>query len=319
MANRIRRSTFTAAIFAGMLCCVSALAQDQPMVRNELSMATAANVTLDLCVTNGRITVNAWGRDELRAFSEDAAELSLKVKESNSAAKPSWVTLNSQVSPNRPKTISTDCISGGNIIIDLPAGASARIKGQESRTEIDGIQRVSVTNVGGDVIITNIKGGVAATTFRGDILVEDSSGPMTLNTTTGNIAVFAAAPQNVGDTFSAKTNSGMISLQDVDFRQVDVRTISGSIEMTGKILKNGNYDLATQNGTVKIMIPADTSADIYAAFGLGNFTSEVPLEIATENLREGPIKEIRSRIGKPDQSSIRMTTTSGRIIIKRSN
>jgi hypothetical protein len=80
----------------------------------------------------------------------------------------------------------------------------------------------------------------------GDVDVENSNGMISLVTTTGNILVFESRPSEVGDIFKARTNGGKISLQNLQHRQVEVNSTTGSIQFMGSLLDGGIYNLLTQ-------------------------------------------------------------------------
>src|SRR5205085_555100 len=104
---------------------------------------------------------------------------------------------------------------------------------------IDSVRKASVQVGGGTILMRNIAQGIVAKTWQGGVTVEESKGPMELETTNGNIVVFEAGPSEIGDTFRAKTNGGMISLQKVEHRQMDVTSITGSVAYNGAILSGG--------------------------------------------------------------------------------
>jgi hypothetical protein len=210
-----------------------------------------------------------------------------------------------------------ECIWGSDIEIDVPEGSAISIKGKEARTRIDTVRKVTVNMVGGDISVRNVGEGVSAVTYRGGVTVENSQGPMLLESTSGNIVAFGLSPSEIGDTFKAKTSGGTLSLQRLGFRQIEVNSISGSILYAGELLSGGSYAFGTTNGIIRLTIPQATSSIVSAVFGYGNFNSEIPFTTHTEDVGPGPLKRINGRLGKGDNATLKLTTDSGSILIKK--
>ena len=282
----------------------------------EKSIAVDKNVNISLCVTQGNLKVNGWNRTEVRVFIKNGTKFGFKVQEKNKQDIPVWIMLNSFDSKKGENSVPSECISGEEIEIDAPLNAKIDIKGQETKTTIDTVRKASVKTIGGDINLRNVAEGITATTYEGDVTVEQSMGPMMLETTTGNILVFNAGPSQIGDIFKAKTNGGNVSLQRLDYREVDVGSISGSVAYSGDILTSGTYNLNTSNGSIRMLIPATSSCQVVASYGFGNFNSEIPIKIETELIFEGPAKRMVGKMGNGG-ATVRLTTNSGSIVIKK--
>lgn len=283
----------------------------------ERSIATAPNVTLTLCMVQGNLRINGWRRNEVRVFVKDGSKVSFKVREKSAKdAQPVWIS----TIPQDPKHINKafpDCIWGESIEIDVPNGASVEVKGQETAASVDSIKKVWIKNVGGDISIRNVTSGITALTYEGDVTVEASEGPLNLETTSGNITAFEVSPSEIGDRFRAKTASGAISLQSVNHRQTEVNSISGSIFYAGEIRPGGAYALTTTNGSIRMTLPASTSCQLLAVYGFGNFASEIPMKLETENIEPGPIKKVVGKLGNGGDASVKLSTNNGSIAIKK--
>jgi hypothetical protein len=284
---------------------------------SERSMKVDGGVNLTLCVAEGTVKINGWNRNELRVFVQDGSKFGFNVlQKSSKTGDPVWVKVTGVETKNK-YTAPTECISGGEIEIDLPVTAIVNIKGRETTTTIDSVKKANAQTIGGDITLRNISGGIMASTGQGDVTVEESSGAMSLVSATGNIVVFEAAPSEIGDLFSAKTSSGAISLQGLEHRQIEVNSISGSVAFSGKILNGGTYSLTTSNGSIRMSIPQDSSSSLNATYGYGSFSSEVPFKLQTENVMEGEVKNIVGVFGAGGNATIKLTTNNGSIGIKK--
>ncbi len=284
---------------------------------HERSIAVAPNVNLTLCVAKGDLRINGWSRNDVRVYVKDGGKMKFHVREKNERdGKPNWV---SPVPFDQKSTNKTypDCIWGDYIEIDMPMTASVEIKGAETEATIDDIRKVYIKNIGGDITVRKAGGGVVALTYEGDVTVEGSTGPMNLETTSGNITAFQLAPVEIGDRFKARTGSGAIFLQNVSHRQTEVTSTSGSVAFNGEIRNGGAYSLSTTNGSIRMTLPATTACQFLAVYGSGNFVSEIPLKLETENLIGGPLKKVAGKIGVGSDAMLKLTANNGSIGIKK--
>lgn len=282
--------------------------------QSEKAIAVDKSVNFTLCVTQGNVKVNGWNRGEIRVVVRDGTRFNFKVQAKNSAGVPALVSLYAIDMKGRG---SSDCLWGDEIEIDAPANATVTVKGKEIHTAVDTIRRATVYIIGGDILLRNVAEGVTASTFEGDITVEESTGPMNLETTTGNVVVFDSGPREIGDNFRAKTSGGNLSLQQLSYRQVEVNSTSGSVMFTGNVIDGASYMLGTTNGSIRMHIPTTTNCQLSAIFSAGRFDTEIPYKLLTENISEGSVKHINAKFGKGGESIIKATTSNGSISIRK--
>jgi hypothetical protein len=282
----------------------------------EKALAVDPNVNIKLpCISQARVTVNGWQRDEVRVFVRNGSDVSFKVHEKDpKSGKPIWILITQQL-PGVRATPMSECLSGDRIDIEVPYGATLSISGRETETRIDSVKKVSIKNLGGNVALRNISGGIVAETYEGDVSVESSAGQISLKTSTGNIIAYGVGPGQVGDVFKAGTSNGSITLQKIEHRQIEATSVSGTLVFNGKFLSGGLYAFKTSNGTVRLAIPEKSSCRVVASYGFGSFNSEIPMEILTENVSAGG-KSLNARIGSGD-AVVNLTTTNGRLLITR--
>lgn len=284
---------------------------------HERSIAVAPDVNVTLCVVQGNLRINGWQRNEVRVFVKNGSKISFKVREKGvKDDKPIWISATGY-DPKMVNKAFPDCLWGETIEIDVPVEASIEVKGQETAALIDSVRKVWIKNIGGDISISKVKSGATAQTYEGDVTVEAAEGPLNLETTSGNITAFEVSPGEIGDRFRAKTSSGAISLQNVAHRQTEANSVSGSIFFNGEIRSGGSYSLTTTNGSIRMTLPSSTACQISAVYGFGNFTSEIPLKLETENISPGPIKKVVGKMGNGGDASVKLATNNGSIGIKK--
>jgi len=285
-------------------------------ITTERSIAVDPNTNIKVCVLEGNLKINGWERDEMRVFVKNGSRFGLKILEKDSASgKAVWVLIaNSSVArPGRAQ--SSECLSGERIEIDVPMKASLSVSGRATETTIDSVKKAFVKNVEGNISLRNISGGITAVTYQGDVTVENSGGSISLESATGNITGYEVSPGQIGDVFKAKTNSGAISLQNVEHRQIESNSITGSLLFNGKFLPGGQYSFKTSNGAIRLMIPAESSCQIIASYGFGQFNSDIALKYTMDNVTPSG-KSLVASMGAGD-AAVKITTSSGRIGIRK--
>lgn len=269
------------------------------------------------CVSRGSVKINGWKRNEVRVYVDGGNTFSFTVQEKDpQSGEPVWIKV-AGVQPKGRYGPVSECIWGDDIEIDVPTGASINMKGQETTTRVDSVRKAEVKIVGGNISLRNVANGIGAYSGQGDITVEASQGSISLESTTGNILVFEAGPSETADWFKARTNGGAITLQGLTHRQIEVSSISGSVTYSGNIRTGGSYNLRTSRGSIRMSIPAASSSQVSATYSYGTFRSEIPIDIATENISPGPIKTIVGKFGKGGDTIIRLSSNNGSIAITK--
>ena len=275
-----------------------------------------AKVNVSFCVSEGNVKVNGWDRNEIRAYVSGGSQIGFKImQKSKQTGVPVWVmTLGFDPAKNTDPN-ADECLSGDEIELDVPRNATVNIKSRESGVTIESVGKARVENATGDVCLTNITQGIEAATYEGSITVGKSGGAMTLTSNLGNILAYEVSPSEIGDVFKAKTINGMIVLNQVEHRQADVTSNSGSIKFTGDLLSGGQYNFSTSSGLLLLLVPEKVSCRISAILGYGTFHSEIPL--VTENISNpSGIKSLSGVLGK-GEAELSLKTVNGRINIKK--
>ena len=282
----------------------------------EKFIAVDPNVSIKLCVSEGNLKVNGWERNEVRVFVRSGRLPGFKVLEKDhKSGKANWLLITNMRAEGAPRGPMSECIAGEEIELDVPMGSGLSLTGRAANTFIDSVQKVAVKTADGHITLKGVPGGIAAETYQGNLEVLNSGGAISLATTTGNITAFDVSPGQIGDLFRAKSNGGNVSLQQVEHRQIEASSITGSVNFNGKFLPGGLYNFKTSNGTIRMQIPVKSSATIKASYGFGQFNSEIPLKFIYENKTDGG-KNFQALIGT-GEANINLTTNTGNINIKK--
>lgn len=279
----------------------------------EKSLEVNSKVLIQLCVLSGKIKVNGWNRNEVRVFVEKGSPVGFKVRQkAKQSEKPSWVdVLGYDFETQR----GTKCLSGEDIELDVPFNAEVKIDGQESEISVDSVRKATLHTHGGGVFVDNVKNGVEAKTYQGNVSVRRSNGQIFLSTTSGNIVAFKTDVNEIGDDFTVKSQSGTITLQSVDQRELEVKSISGSINYLGELNGGGQYTFHTSNGSITLGLPKNSSFQATVDSGAGRFDSDIQLKNLNVN-EKGGFQRITGTAGNGD-AVLYLTTYSGSIRIQK--
>lgn len=288
-------------------------------VTSEKAIAADPNVAVKLCIAEGSIKINGTERNEVRVFVRNGRKFEFKTLEKDpDTGKPNWIWITNVSSATPQRGQSSNCLAGDSVEIDMPMNGSINLEARTAGAVIDSIKKATVKIVEGSIGLRNIPNGVSAVALQGDVSVESSGGAIAVETTTGNIMAFDVRPGQIGDLLKARTNSGNISLQQVNHRQIEANSITGSVSFKGKFLTGGIYNFKTSNGSIRLLLPYDTSCQIRASYGFGTFNSSIPMKIVTETETRGG-KSFVAYLGSGEASTVSLTTTSGSIGIRKQN
>lgn len=302
-------------ISTGVNTSVAASVSISSFENSEKAILVDPKVNISLCVLGGNLKINGWDRSEVRVFVNQGTPIGFKTMQKNrQTEKPVWIMITA-FDENKNAGATEECISGEEIEIDAPRAAVVNIKSQESRAVIDSVGKVSIKNVVGDIMLNNIANGIEAVTYEGNVIVERSGGAMNLQSVAGNISVSGVSPSEIGDVFRAKTNNGAVALQAIEHRQLEINTNSGSIKYFGEIQSNGQYAFGTQNGSILLNVPLDSSCKISATYGYGSFNSEIPLQ-RIEKSPATQTKSLTAMMGT-GEAVLNFTTFNGSINIRK--
>lgn len=279
-----------------------------------------SNVNISLCVSEGNLKINGWDRNEIRVFVNRGSGAGFRPYGKNDDGNPTRVTVLGY-DPKKDKEVR-QCLSGDEIELDVPSDAYLTTLNGQKRVSvtIESIAKVvKVENNAGNVQLREVRDGIGLVkTYEGNITVEDSSGPISLETTNGSIFVYNVEPTEDGDALKVKTNSGQIVLQSTVHSITEVRAITGSIRFTGEIQTDGQYVFKNTSGMIQLGIPKDSSCMIQVLSQKNKFSYTVPLSVETETLYAPSWQKVIGRMGD-GEATISLTSDNGAIIIKKIN
>lgn len=264
------------------------------------TQTAAPDVTVSLCLESGNVLVHGWGRNEVRARTEQAARLDLRapggVGKGQAAARLEVLVSND---PEDERDWG-ECGGSGNVELDVPRGASVQLQMHSGEVVMTDVAEARVESLSGNVDLQRVSRQVNVSNMSGDITLRDATGLVRLRTVSGDIEAGNVRPLSAKDDFAASSASGSITLDEVTHPQVKGITINGNVEMTGALARGGSYDFRTTSGDVTLNLPADSSFKVTARVILGG-----------EIITDFPLKTGPGAVLVKEQSQSRLTGTVG--------
>lgn len=281
---------------------------------SEKFITVEPKVNISIPCVEGNVKINGWDRSEVRVFVKEGSPIGFKVAEKHpKSGKPVWIFVLGFDPQNTKDEKTGGCLSGSDIELDVPRDAIINLNGRNSRVSVESVRKTRIDNLSGSILLNDISEGIEAKTYGGGILVENSSGAMTLTSSSGNIVAIDVRQSEFGDYFKAKTYSGVITLQSVEHRQIETGTISGAINFNGTLVSGGQYGFGTQNGAITLTLPADVGCKVNVQYGFGGFNSEIPLQNAKKS-----DQTLSGQFGQGETTcAVNFRTSSGAVRIKK--
>lgn len=273
---------------------------EKPGQKIERSMRVGSQSLITLCVASGTLTITGWDKQEVRVRSADAENIEFrridKTKDPNVPPRHVDVMVFDNASRANPKK---DCQAIADVDMEVPAGATVQVQTFDGDINTIGVATVYAGSQNGDINIERATKLVEAGSLGGSIVLKDSSGRMSLSSASGGVEAMNVRGANTDDTFEVGTVSGDIQLDRISNPRVTAKTVSGTMMMTGPLVKSGNYSFTNMTGNLLLALPHDASfrlnakvsdkQDIISDFVLKYLGVTAPSPSATPMPRVAPI------------------------------
>jgi DUF4097 and DUF4098 domain-containing protein YvlB len=190
----------------------------------------------------------------------------------------------------------------------VPEGASVELRSVSGNVRVSGVKGVvRAQSVSGNVVASNAPRVEYARTVSGDVELTGVSmdSDMTAQSISGSVHANGLKARGL----DVSTVSGDIQLRDSSCERVNARSISGAIEYSGSLARNGRYEVNSHSGSVRFALTAGTGFELSAASFSGSVRSEFPLTIGGSTFTNGDIV-VRPRRG-PRNGAIQATFGDG--------
>ena len=233
---------------------------EQPGQKIERSLRVDSQALITLCVASGTLTVRGWDKTEVRVRSADADQIEFrridKTKDPNLPARHVDVMVLDKEAGANPKR---DCQAIADVEMEVPVGSTVHVQTRDGDIDISGVAATLAGSQNGDIMIQRVTKMVEAGTLGGSISLKDSSGRVSLSSAGGGVEAVNVRGADADDTFEVGTVSGDIQLDRISNPKVMAKTVSGTVMMSGALVKAGYYAFTNMTGDLLLALPHDAS------------------------------------------------------------
>jgi DUF4097 and DUF4098 domain-containing protein YvlB len=251
--------------------------------------------TVSLTLYQGEIIVTAWNRAEIRIRARSERN------ELRMDATPSRLSLELA----RPRS------GDSRYEVTVPVGVKVIARAQTGDISVSGTRGgVELNTQSGDINVEDVTELADLTSLSGDISGRGLSGRVDVRTTGGEVTLV-----DVKGDVETTSISGDINLRNVAARYVRAKSTSGDVTYDGGVDSTGRYELGSHSGSVTLVIPANTGAQLTLATYNGSVDSDFPITLKPGEHGIGASKRFTFDIGKGD-ARISAESFSGDITIR---
>ena len=201
--------------------------------------------------------------------------------------------------------------------VAVPNGAAVLVK------TVSGNVRIS--NVRGEVRAQTVSGGVSGTSLArlqsaksisGTVEIADAEGG---DVNAGSVSGDVIIRNLKGRSVDLQTVSGGVRMTDIDVERAMLRSVSGHLDYSGRLARNGRYELQSHSGDVRIAPVGNAGFDLEANTFSGNLQTDFELKL-TQGIATGARgpqnRNVRGTFGDPG-ARVLLRSFSGNITLTR--
>ena len=270
---------FAASVFADGSLSRSVRRDDDGDQKVERTIAVDPAVAVSLCVTSGNITVRGWDRNEVTARSADAVQIDLRKpgEMPAGAIKKLEVVVFNRAETGKPQG---KCQAYSDLDLNVPKGATVLVQTRDGDISIGEVASAYAGTQNGDIQVEQISRSIEVGSIGGSICLKDSAGRVSVSSAGGSIDAANLRPVESNDSLEVVTTSGDISLTNVTHKDINTKTVSGNLTLTGPLAAAGRYWFNSFSGDVTLALPANSSFKLMAKVSEnGEIITDFPLTL----------------------------------------
>jgi DUF4097 and DUF4098 domain-containing protein YvlB len=207
--------------------------------------------------------------------------------------------------------------------VSVPAAVEVDARSVSGGIKVTGVRGVTrVESVSGDLTTSATPNLESAKSVSGNLDVADLAGDRSVSAASLSGSVRA---RNIrARALSLSTVSGDATVTDAECERVDAKTITGSIEYTGPLSRNGRYEFNSHSGTLRLTVPDSTGFTLSVSTFSGMIRSDLPMTLSGDGSRRGGRGRFGGLNGRSIQGTFRdgsaslsLRTFSGDIVISK--
>jgi DUF4097 and DUF4098 domain-containing protein YvlB len=236
---------------------------------SDTTVSVRANARLELDNFGGSIRVRTWDRNQVRVRAEHGRR--------------DWVSVSASGSVVRVEAESRNGIAHTvDYEITVPAAMSLDLSGNDTSIDVEGVRgEVDAETVQGNVTVSGGSGRVRLESVQGQIILRNARGRIDVSTVNRGIYL-----TDVTGDVVAETVNGPIVMEGVQASTVDAATVNGTILYDGAIRDGGDYLMSTHNGSIWLVVPNGTNANVNVSTFNGKLDASFPISLKESTNRK---------------------------------
>jgi hypothetical protein len=265
---------------AGVVARPASGSDDARSQKAERTISADPSVTVSICVMSGSIRVHGWDKDEVLARSSDAGQIELRQRDGVAQPGKAMKVEVFVVDKSEEPQIKKNCQAYSDLELFVPRLASVHVQTRDGNISIADIAFAVAGTQNGDISIERVSRAVEVGSVGGSVSIRDSTGRASVTTIGGGIEVVNLRPSAAADGFEAVSVSGDLNLAAVSHSQLNARTVTGDVHLTGPLAAGGRYGFKTMSGDITLKLPGDSSFNLSAKVSNdGEIISDFPLTL----------------------------------------
>jgi len=215
---------------------------------------------------------------------------------------------------------------GDDVAVDytiaVPAGVALEVHSVSGRVRVTGVKGAArLGTVSGNIIATDTPGVEYARTVSGGIDIGGIShdNAVSLSSVSGSVRVNGIRAREL----ELSTVSGDASLRDASCGRLSAKSVSGSVEYVGTVVRNGRYEVNSHSGGIRFVLADTPGFELNAGSFSGSIRSEFQMTVGgnrnpdiQRGPRRGPGDSLQATYGD-GSASLNLRTFSGNIVIAK--
>jgi hypothetical protein len=276
------------------------LAAQAPDQKIERKLALDPDASVRIYNLNGSVRVEGWDRDTLAVIATVSDPLHNKFFIGGS-------TRGAKMGIEAPMELDQ---APAHLLVRMPSRARLWIKAATA-----------------SVTITGMNGGVDVSSTSGNLRYDGSPDQLNLETMDGSIEISGTGPwiraktasgsitlRGGGEDVGATTVSGDVFLVSSGMRRARMETVSGKLNFSGLLTRDGALTVESHSGPVDLLLPADLDAE----FDLSTYHGTISNGFAPERrpTRQGAGEELHITSGN-GTANVNVKTFKGPIVLRK--
>ena len=162
--------------------------------------------------------------------------------------------------------------------ITVPAGTAVDAHSMSGTVRVSGVRgAVRAQSVSGDVMTAESPRVEMAKSLSGNVTVSGvtAEADLTASTVSGDVRATGVRARAV----YLNTVSGSVVISDAACERLDAKSMSGDVEYSGSIARNGRYEINSHSGDVRLVLAGNTGFELTADSFSGAIRSALPVTL----------------------------------------